>query len=120
MILTGVNPNPTINLIGVRSKIEPALCFKQQCTVAKDNTITFEDTVFQIPKKSPYRSFANKRIDVHVLLDGAMEFFYQKENRPLRFQNDARICPISNERQAGRVPLWTSFYSKNKRHELSP
>jgi transposase len=59
-------------------QIERALCFKQQRTVAKDNTVTFEGTVFQIPKSSAYRSYANKRIDVHVLLDGAVEFFYQK------------------------------------------
>jgi hypothetical protein len=25
------------------------------------------------------RAYANKRIDVHVLLDGAVEFFYQNE-----------------------------------------
>ena len=60
-------------------KIERALCFKQQRTVAKDNTVTFEGTVLQIPKTSPFRSHANKRIDVHVLLDGALEFFYKTE-----------------------------------------
>ena len=60
-------------------KIERALCFKQQRTVANDNTVTFEGTVLQIPKTSPYRSYANKRIDVHVLLDGAVEFFYKTE-----------------------------------------
>jgi len=60
-------------------EIERALCFKQQRTVAKDNTVTFEGTLFQIPKTSPFRSHANKRIDVHVLLDGAVEFFYKTE-----------------------------------------
>ena len=60
-------------------EIERALCFKQQRTVAKDNTITFEGTVLQIPRTSPFRSYANKRIDVHVLLDGAVEIFYRKE-----------------------------------------
>jgi len=60
-------------------RIEQALCFKQQRTVAKDNTVSLQGTVFQIPKPSPRRSYANKRIDVHVLLDGAVEFFYQKQ-----------------------------------------
>ena len=60
-------------------QIQQALCFKQRRTVAKDNTVTFDTTVFQIPKLSPFRSHANKRIDVHVLLDGAVEFFYHKE-----------------------------------------
>ena len=60
-------------------KIERALCFKQQRTVAKDNTVTFEGTVLQIPKTSPFRSHANKRVEVNVMLDGAVEIFYKTE-----------------------------------------
>jgi hypothetical protein len=60
-------------------KIERALCFKQQRTVAKDNTVTFEGTVFQLPKTSPFRSHANKRVEVNVMLDGAVEIFYKTE-----------------------------------------
>lgn len=60
-------------------QIQRALCFKQQRTVAKDNTVTFNGVLLQIPKTSAYRSYANKRIDVHVLLDGALEFFYKTE-----------------------------------------
>jgi len=59
--------------------LDRALCFKQQRSVANDNTVTFDGVVFQIPKKSPYRSYAHKRIDVHVLLDGAVDFFYKTE-----------------------------------------
>jgi hypothetical protein len=43
-----------------------------------DNTVSFEGTVWPIPKTSPFRSYANKRIDVDVL-DGAVEFFYKTE-----------------------------------------
>jgi hypothetical protein len=60
-------------------QIDPALCFRDRRTVAKDNTITFEGTVFQISKQSLFHSYANKRIDVHVLLYGAVELFYQNE-----------------------------------------
>lgn len=60
-------------------QIERSLCFKQQRSVAKDNTVRFEGALFQIPKPSPHRSYANKRIEVHVLLDGAVKFFYQKQ-----------------------------------------
>jgi hypothetical protein len=56
-------------------QIEQAMCFKQQRTVAKDNTITFDGTVLQIPKTAAFGSHANKRIDVHVLLDGAVQLF---------------------------------------------
>jgi transposase len=60
-------------------QIEQALCFKEKRTVSNDNTITFDGVLFQIPKKSPHRSYANKRIDVHVLLDGSVELFYKQE-----------------------------------------
>ena len=60
-------------------QIEQALCFKQQRTVANDNTVTFDGVIFQIPKNSPPRSYANKRIDVHVALDGSVEFFYKQQ-----------------------------------------
>jgi transposase len=60
-------------------EIQRALCFKQQRTVAKDNTVTFEGTVLQIAKSSSFRSYANRKVDVHVLLDGAVEIFYKKE-----------------------------------------
>jgi len=47
--------------------------------VANDNTVTFDGIIFQILKKSPHRSYANKRIDLHVRLDGSVEFFYKQE-----------------------------------------
>jgi hypothetical protein len=60
-------------------QIERALCFKQQRTVAKDNTVTFEGTVLQIPKTLRFGSHAHRRVDVHVMLDGAVELFYKTE-----------------------------------------
>jgi len=60
-------------------QINQALCFKEKRTVANDNTVTFDGVIFQIPKNYPPRSYAHKRIDVHVLLDGAVQFFYQQE-----------------------------------------
>lgn len=61
-------------------QIEQALCFKDKRTVANDNTVTFDGVIFQIPRQSPQRSYAHKRIDVHVGLDGSVEFFYKHEN----------------------------------------
>jgi transposase len=72
------NVLPAWRKVGIE-QIRQALCFKHQRTVAKDNTVTLEGAVFQIAKKSPYRSHANKRINVHVMLDGAVEFFHKKE-----------------------------------------
>jgi len=60
-------------------RLEQSLCFKYQRTVAKDNTVQFSGALFQIPRPSPHRSYANKKVQLHVLLDGAVELFYQGE-----------------------------------------
>jgi len=60
-------------------RLEQSLCFKYQRTVAKDNTVQFEGGLFQIPKRSSYHSYAGKKVQVHVLLDGAVEFFCHRE-----------------------------------------
>ncbi len=60
-------------------RLEQSLCFKYQRTIAKDNTVQFSGALFQIPKQSPHRSYANKKVQVHVLLDGSVELFYQGE-----------------------------------------
>jgi transposase len=102
-------------------QIEQALCFKQQRTVAKDHTVSFEGTVFQIPKKSPYHCYANKRIDVHVLLDGAVEFFYKKQ-KIARFDSKTThafgLYRTNGKREGFRYgPL---SMQPTQPHELSP
>jgi transposase len=102
-------------------QLEQTLCFKQQRTVAKDNTVSFEGTVFQIPQKSPYRSFANKRINVHVLLDGAVELFYQKE-KIARFDSKTThafgLYRTNAKREGFRYGPFSAPITKS--HELSP
>jgi len=102
-------------------QIEQALCFKEQRTVAKDNTITFGGTLFQIPKKSPFRSHANKRIDVHVLLDGAVELFYQNEkiaSFDSKTTHAQGLYRTNGKREGFRYgPL---SVLKTQSHELSP
>jgi len=100
-------------------QIQRALCFKQQRIVAKDNTISFEGTMLQIPKTSPFRSYANRRVEVHVLLDGAVEIFYKCEKiaafdsttthtiglyRTLDKKEGFRYGPISNLRAQPNTP----------------
>ena len=103
------------------TEIEQALCFKQKRTVAKDNTVTFERAVFQIPKRSPYRSYANKRIVVHVLLDGAVEFFYQKQ-KIARFDSKTThafgLYRTNGKREGFNYGPTTRY--PNQFHELSP
>ena len=89
--------------------------------MAKDNTVSFEGAVFQIPKKSPSRSYANKRIDVHVLLDGVVEFFYQKE-KIARFDSKTThaqgLYRTNGKREGFRYGPLSKLSTRY--HELSP
>ena len=101
-------------------QIQRALCFKQQRTVAKDNTVTFDGVLFQIPKTSAYRSYANKRIDVHVLLDGALEFFYKTEKIATfnsKTTNTIGLYPTHAKKEGFRYGPISLLANQ---HELSP
>lgn len=66
--------------------LKQILCCKYKRTVANDNTISFNGTILQVPKTSPYRSFAHKRIDVFVLPDKTIQLYY-KNNKIAEFKN---------------------------------
>src|ERR1700675_2679059 len=102
-------------------RLEQSLCFKYQRAVAKDNTVQFSGAVFQITKPSPCRSYANKKVQVHVLLDGSVELFYQGE-RIARFDSKTTRT-IGLYRTNGRWEV--SRYGPDTTqpvhlHELSP
>jgi hypothetical protein len=88
--------------------------------VAKDNTVTFEGSILQIPKTSPFRSYAHKRIDVHVLLNGAVEFFYKTE-RIATFDSKTTHTIGYIERTVRRwgSALWSDFYAGNSTSALT-
>src|SRR2546422_5167731 len=81
-------------------RLEQALCFKYQRTVAKDNTVGFKGSVFQIPKRSPYLSYSGKKVRVHVLLDGSVEIFYKSE-RIAKF--DSKTAHTIGDRKSTRL-----------------
>jgi hypothetical protein len=71
-----------------------------------------DGVLFQIPKKSLYRSYTNKRIDVHVLLDGSVELSTKKKKRRVRPEK-AHAFAHSERTRSGKVALWTYFQSIN-------
>ena len=89
--------------------------------MAEDHTVSFEGALFQIPKNSPARCYAGKRINVHVLLDGSVEFFLKGE-KIARFDfKTARAFGLyrtNSKRDMFRYgPLTRSL---NQTHELAP
>lgn len=102
-------------------QIDQALCFKDNRTVANDNTVTFDGVIFQIPKNSPQRSYALKRIDVHVRLDGAVEFFY-KQQKIAAFDSKTThafgLYRTNKKREGFRYGPISNLSTHN--HQLSP
>lgn len=80
--------------------LEQALCFKYRRVVAKDHTVSFEGSILQIPKRSPFLSWAGKAVHVHVLLDGSVEIYY-KTDRIARFDSKTD-CTIGLYRKNGK------------------
>ena len=83
-----------------RTRPVQALCFKYRQVMAMDNTVAFQGAVLPLPKRSPLVSWAQKTVDVPLLLDGSVEVFAQNE-RLARF--DAKTArTIGLHRPNGR------------------
>ena len=103
------------------NRLEQTLCFKYRRVVAKDNTVSFNGRVVQIPKRSPFLSWAHKAVPLHVLLDSFLEIFYQ----------NGRIARLDSK-TAHRIGLYRTNGSREvstygpettnsaKHYELSP
>lgn len=55
------------------------LCLKETRTVARDNTISFEGIILQIPYVKGLRSLAQRKVEVLQLRDGSIEIQYEKK-----------------------------------------
>lgn len=64
------------------------LCLKEIRTVAKDNTISFEGIILQIPHVAGLRSLAMRKVEVLQLRDGSIEIQYETKT-VARFRKDA-------------------------------
>lgn len=76
--------------------LKQVLCWKEERTVANDNTIAFHGQQLQIPRSPRSGSFAKKKVIVHLCLDGSVHVFHRQE-RIAYFKNakvDPGIVPI--------------------------
>jgi transposase len=103
------------------AQIEQALCFKEKRTVANDHTVTFDGVIFQIPKNSPPRSYAHKRVDVHIALDGSVEFFYKQRKIAAFDSKTAHALGLyrANKKREG-FRYGPISYQLTYNHQLSP
>lgn len=92
--------------------LKQILCWKEERTVANDNTISYHGKKFQIPK-SPLRStFAKAKVAVHLCLDGSVQIFH-KQQRIAYFRKPGvdpelvPIIPINSAALAAHSPTLT-------------
>lgn len=75
--------------------LDRVLCLKETRTVAKDNTISFEGIILQIPHVKGLRSLARRKVEVLQLRDGSIEIQYETKTV-------AKFCKEAITRLAAR------------------
>ena len=70
------DPTPAYRPAPKRAELDQILCLKFTRTVANDHTISFGNQRLSVTTRSA-PSYAGKRIQVHVALDGRLSFWYQ-------------------------------------------
>lgn len=68
--------------------LDRVLCLKETRTVAKDNTISFEGIILQIPHVKNLRSLALRKVSVLQLREGSIEIQYESKT-VAKFSTDA-------------------------------
>ncbi len=61
------------------SQLDRILCLKNQRTVSKDHTVSFEGLILQIPPSKTFRSIAGQRVEVLQLHGGEIEIVYKDQ-----------------------------------------
>jgi hypothetical protein len=105
--------SPTIDL-------KTVLCCKYSRKVARDNTIKYKMSSFQLFPNSPHRSLAGSRVELRVYPDGNLEVVSKNRvvktlvtpPRPGYFPN-SRLISL----EPGSVPLWLEKILYQKRDQ---
>lgn len=85
--------------------LKQILCWKEERTVANDNTFSFQGQTYQIPKSPLRPSWAKCKVAVHLCLDRSLHVFYKKQ-RIAYFKKpkvDWNKLPIAPERTQALV-----------------
>lgn len=61
------------------SQMHRILCLKEERTVNKDHTVSFEGLILQIPPSKKFRSIARQDVEILQHRDGSIEIVYRKQ-----------------------------------------
>jgi hypothetical protein len=86
-----------------RSQLDRIMCLKDQRTVAKDHTVSFEGLLLQIPPSRRFHSLAGRRVDVLQLQDGTIRIEH-RGNCVATFSFEA-VTRLVKTKLAGKTQL---------------
>jgi hypothetical protein len=66
------NPEPAWRSLPADLALERVCCLKYRRVVAHDNTVRAGATILQLPARSGNRSYAGRRVELHLRLDGRL------------------------------------------------
>lgn len=73
------NPTSAFTSLPDGCDLKQILCWKEERTVANDNTIAYHGQKLQLPKSPHLASLARKKVVVHLCLDGSVHVFHRHE-----------------------------------------
>jgi transposase len=88
---TPKNPTSAFTPLPEGCDLKQILCWKEERTVANDNTIAYHGQRLQIPRSPCSRSFAKKKVVVHLCLDGSIHVFHRRER--IAYLKHGRVDP---------------------------
>ncbi|MFZ5906546.1 MAG: ISNCY family transposase [Nitrospirota bacterium] len=92
--------------------LKQILCWKEERTVANDNTVSYHGETFQIPRSPMRQSFAKAKVAIHLCLDRSIHVFH-KQQRIAYFKNSGidpdilPVVPINSAALAAHSPTLT-------------
>jgi transposase len=92
--------------------LKQILCWKEERTVANDNTISYHGQKLQIPKSPLRQTFARVKVAIHLCLDGSLHIFHKRQRiayfrKPGIDPEMVPITPINSAALAAHSPTLT-------------
>jgi hypothetical protein len=95
------DPNAAYDKPAVQFKADEYFCFKYERTVGADNVVRYEQHRLQVLPSNGRSSYAGRKVEVQVRLDGSLAVYYQ--DKPLATQPATMEATLL--RRAGTSPV---------------
>ena len=117
------DPKSVWRKLGTSLDWDTLFCFKYERSVAKDNTVSINNTLLQIPPGPSGRSYAGCRVEIQHRFDGSLRAYYQdkciaRSDPALTMPSSVRVMSINGRYSEERLFIAPSS-SKPKETEIA-